>query len=425
MESFLDQPLTTDAEIALTYSNEVVNRPTGIRTLREWGEYEVDSGKHKDQKFHHIYETDPGYGKYIRNRQLTNRSILSYRSYYIAREQAKCQGNPMSPGSVPLRSSTTSEATVFSQTEMTAGRMKSPSQQDQRPIPPGKPVTPRVTGGSSSSKRESSWAVLEETRKPMTTELTPSREQEIRTQMALLQRELDQVGLDLASWKNAKGKEFSFVHFIDEGTMFHLGAECLQGTESVMEHFENLWVNWAGYPQEVYVDPGGEFVSESWVTRTQEAGIKVHMSASDSHWQLGRAEIHGSTVKQMLSRMDLEESIESSVAFQRAMRQVFHAKNTSSRVDGYTPQQAVLGIASKLPGSILSDGDASTRALADSNTPEGQRFLHQLQVPESARRAFIQELERNVQIPVPEGESALSMDEGDQCELKGGAYGRI
>ena len=198
------------------------------------------------------------------------------------------------------------------------------------------------------------------------------------------------VGLDLASRKNAKGKEFSFVHFIDEGTMFHLGAECLQGTEGVMEHFENLWVNWAGYPQEVYVDPGGEFVSESWVTRMQEAGIKVHMSASDSHWQLGRAEIHGSTVKQMLSRMDLEEPIESSVAFQRALRQVFHSKNTLSRIDGYTPQQAVLGIASKLPGSILSDGDASTHALADSNTPEGQRFLHQLQVRESARRAFIQ-----------------------------------
>ena len=122
----------------------------------------------------------------------------------------------------------------------------------------------------------------------------------------------------------------------------------------------------------------------------QEAGIKVHMSASDSHWQLGRAEIHGSTVKQMLSGMDLEESIESSVAFQRAVRQVFHAKNTLSRIDGYTPQQAVLGIASKLPGSILSDGDASTHALADSNTPEGQRFLHPLQVRESARRAFIQ-----------------------------------
>ena len=92
-----------------------------------------------------------------------------------------------------------------------------------------------------------------------------------------------------------------------------------------MDHFEHFWVNWAGYPQEVYVDPGGEFVSDAWAVRMQEAGIKVHMSAKDSHWQLGRAEIHGSTIKQMLSKMDLEDPIESSVAFQRALRQAFNA----------------------------------------------------------------------------------------------------
>ena len=198
------------------------------------------------------------------------------------------------------------------------------------------------------------------------------------------------VGIDLASWKNSKGKEFSFVRFIDEGTMFHLGAECSQGVEGVMDVFENIWANWAGYPQEVYVDPGGEFVSDAWAVRMQEAGIKVNMSASDSDWQLGRAEIHGSTVKRMLSRMDLEEDIDSSVAFQKALRQAFHAKNTLSRVDGYTPQQSVLGISSKLPGSILSDGNASTHSLADSPTTEGQRFLDHLKVRERARKAFIQ-----------------------------------
>ena len=198
------------------------------------------------------------------------------------------------------------------------------------------------------------------------------------------------VGIDLASWKNSKGTEFSFVHFIDEGTMFHLGAECSQEVEGVMDVFENIWANWAGYPQEVYVDPGGEFVSDAWAARMQEAGIKVNMSASDSHWQLGRAEIHGSTVKRMLSRMDLEEDIDSSVAFQKALRQAFHAKNTLSRVDGYTPQQSVLGISSKLPGSILSDGNASTHSLADSPATEGQRFLDHLKVRERARKAFIQ-----------------------------------
>ena len=203
------------------------------------------------------------------------------------------------------------------------------------------------------------------------------------------------VGMDLVSWRNSKGKEFHFVHFIDEATLFHLGAECLQGATGVIGMFEQVWVTWAGQPQEVYVDPGGEFVSDAWAAQMQAAGIHVHMSASDSHWQLGRAEIHGSTVKQMLSRMDLEQSIESSSEFQRALRQAFNAKNSLCRADGYSPQQAVLGVSCRLPGSILSDHNAASHVLADSGTeeggrvPEGQRFLQELQLRERARRAFI------------------------------------
>ena len=39
------------------------------------------------------------------------------------------------------------------------------------------------------------------------------------------------VGMDLVSWRSSRGTEFHFVHFIDEGTLFHLGAECSQGAE--------------------------------------------------------------------------------------------------------------------------------------------------------------------------------------------------
>ncbi|CAE7412366.1 RE1 [Symbiodinium pilosum] len=155
-----------------------------------------------------------------------------------------------------------------------------------------------------------------------------------------------------------------------------------------MEHFETVWANWAGYPQEVYVDPGGEFVSDAFAVRMQETGVHVKMSASDSHWQLGRTEIHGSTVKGMLSKMDLEKAIDSSLDFQAALRQVFHAKNTLCRADGYTPQQSVLGISPRLPGSLLSDSNAAPHALADSATTEGERFLERLRLRESARRAF-------------------------------------
>ena len=196
------------------------------------------------------------------------------------------------------------------------------------------------------------------------------------------------VGMDLVTWRNAKGHDFHFVHFLDESTLFHLGSECRGGASEVMEHFETVWANWAGYPQEVYVDPGGEFVSDAFAVRMQETGVHVKMSASDSHWQLGRTEIHGSTVKGMLSKMDLEKAIDSSLDFQAALRQVFHAKNTLCRADGYTPQQSVLGISPRLPGSLLSDSNAAPHALADSATTEGERFLERLRLRESARRAF-------------------------------------
>ena len=176
-----------------------------------------------------------------------------------------------------------------------------------------------------------------------------------------------------------------FAHFINEGTMFHLEAECKQGASDMIEIFENVWTNWAGYPQEVYVDPRSELTSDAWAVKMQEAVIKVHMSAGDSHWQLRRAEIHGRTVKDMLSRMDIEKGIESSVEFRDALRQVFQAKTALSRVNGYTPQQAVLGIACRFPGSILSDGELSVHELADSGSREGQRFLQALQL-----RDFIQ-----------------------------------
>ena len=152
----------------------------------------------------------------------------------------------------------------------------------------------------------------------------------------------------------------------------------------MIELFEQRWVSWAGQPREVYVDPGGEFVSDAFAAKMQASGIHVNMSASDSHWQLSRTEIHGSTVKRMLTRMDLEFPIESSEAFGKALRQVFNATNTLRRAGGYSPQQSVLGISARLPGSILSDDDASSHQV-----PEGQRFLQELKLRELARKAFV------------------------------------
>ena len=87
--------------------------------------------------------------------------------------------------------------------------------------------------------------------------------------------------------------------------------------------------------------------------------------------------------------MDVEEPIVDEGQFRRCLRQACSAKNSLSRVKGSTPEQALLGKARALPGSLVSDEQLASHSLADSETPEGVRHCQDLTRREQARRAFI------------------------------------
>ena len=148
------------------------------------------------------------------------------------------------------------------------------------------------------------------------------------------------------------------------------------------------WFSFAGVPQMIYVDPAGEYTSEFWKEQLQRENIKSRVSAAESHWQLGRVEAHGKIIKEILSRMDSEHEVADEQEFRLRLRQAVWAKNSLSRVKGYTPEQAVFGKMSRLPGSIVSDEDASAHSLASSESPEGVSFRRSLQRREQARVAF-------------------------------------
>ena len=104
------------------------------------------------------------------------------------------------------------------------------------------------------------------------------------------------IGTDGAYWRSREGKSFHFSHFLDEGTLFHLGKRTHRSPEAQIETFENTWLSWAGPCKQLYLDPAGEFVSKKWLTMTQKEDIKISMTATESHWQIGRVEIHGNII---------------------------------------------------------------------------------------------------------------------------------
>ena len=103
------------------------------------------------------------------------------------------------------------------------------------------------------------------------------------------------------------------------------------------------------------------------------------MTAGDSHWQLGRAEAHGRIGKQMLTAMDMQSPIHDEAEFQRCLRHVFSAK----------PEQALLGKARALPGSLVADEQSAAHSLLDSNTPDGEKFREDVERRARAKRAFL------------------------------------
>ena len=198
------------------------------------------------------------------------------------------------------------------------------------------------------------------------------------------------VGLDKAFWTNDGGVTFGFFHVLDEGTLFHLGRPCGDDAASQIQCFDDLWMSWAGPPKEVYLDPATEYTGGAWLNYMQGEDIALKMTAADSHWQLGRVESHGHVIKRMLDRMNLQKPILDTESFGKALRQAFTAKNSMSRVHGYTPEQAVLGFARRLPASIVSSEGTASHALALDEGADSDKFRHSLELRCSARKAFVE-----------------------------------
>ena len=124
-------------------------------------------------------------------------------------------------------------------------------------------------------------------------------------------------------------------------------------------------------------DQGGEFMTDEWKLMLQE---NIRPILSVAPWQRGRIERHGGIIQEMLNRIDHDSNITDLNHFDAALQQCFHAKNTMSIVNGYSPEQAVLGRASKLPASIVDDEDLSAHLSCHGADLASDRFRKRLEL---------------------------------------------
>ena len=195
------------------------------------------------------------------------------------------------------------------------------------------------------------------------------------------------VGIDGFEWKNEYITSY-VLHSFDEATHFHLGRRTERDGVLTERCLSDFWISWAGAPQGLYFDAAGEFLAERWKVFMQRENIQPKLTAEA--WQRGRVERHGGIIKHMLDRMNHENPIRTAIEFDLCLQQCFKAKNSLSNVNGFSPEQAVLGKASKLPASVVSDENVTSHLLADSQSPAGVEFQASLRRRTAAREAFLQ-----------------------------------
>ena len=196
------------------------------------------------------------------------------------------------------------------------------------------------------------------------------------------------LGIDGFYWSGKQGFQVHVLHCIDEASLFHLGRRTMnRNPDHVNQIWQEFWTSWAGSPHTVYVDPAGEFRSQTWKSSLQ--GLNVNLEMTTEAWQRGRIERHGAIIKQMLDRFDQDHTIVSTEHLDQVLLACFMAKNSLMRHHGYSPEQIVLGKSTKLPASLSSDESSIAHGLAIGDSPESEYFRNTLDLRSKARIAFL------------------------------------
>ena len=128
------------------------------------------------------------------------------------------------------------------------------------------------------------------------------------------------LGVDGFFWTGRAGFECYVIHALDESSAFHLGRRAFDRSSSAaIGVLRDMWYSWAGPPENVYIDPAGEFRADEILDFFQESNTR-HFSATEA-WQRGRIERHGDVVKQMLTRVDLDKPIVDITEFDRILNE--------------------------------------------------------------------------------------------------------
>ena len=195
------------------------------------------------------------------------------------------------------------------------------------------------------------------------------------------------LGLDVFFIRDKADYQHLILSMVDQASTYHVMKVIPdKNSETVAAGMMELWVGVFGAPETLQVDQGKEFVGD-FAVASECLGSTLKVIPIDSPWKNGVTERHGGIAKQILYKLVDQMSVTDEFVFQMCVAAAAQAKNSLSRVCGYSPVQWVLG---KEPSTAFSVLDSPHQLACHDRLLRGGKFAIQSQIREAARVAWIQ-----------------------------------
>ena len=109
--------------------------------------------------------------------------------------------------------------------------------------------------------------------------------------------------MDILFLKDITGAVHMYLSQVDYATCYHALSYLVDRSENTILQVVNGWMTYFGCPDEVIADAEGSFRGFKWENLASQSSVKLRLVPADSHWQLGKVERHGGTVKYMVARL--------------------------------------------------------------------------------------------------------------------------
>ena len=200
----------------------------------------------------------------------------------------------------------------------------------------------------------------------------------------------EKVGLDvkyLQGWKT--NQRVPCVSIVDYATSFQIVAPIFESenAEILKGVLRDSWMSWAGVPQHLEMDPSKPNLSAALAEFCENAGIQVHHTAAEAHWQLGKVERHGQWFSRIFDRVCNEDPPTSGDEFVDRVVHTQQAKNQLITEAGASPCQLVFGRNPQVPQDLLQENpnlNASEAIVTDDQWAKSQAIRN------AARKAVLE-----------------------------------